>query len=127
MNNKSTPSIPPAVMPYNMLIGKILQRHREQIGKNQSEIAEVAGLTQSAYSRIESGQSSLTLAHLHAITDALGIKPDEVLKETDQIAGKLLSQNVSVPFDKPENSDDTKAALLIGLGILLLILAATNR
>jgi transcriptional regulator with XRE-family HTH domain len=127
MNTKSTTLIPSAVMPYNTLIGKILQRHREHIGKNQSEVAEVAGLTQSAYSRIESGQSPLTLPHLHAISYALGIKPDEVLKEADQIAGKLVSQNVSVPFDKPENSDDTKAALLIGLGILLLILAATSK
>ena len=110
-----------------MLIGKILQRHREHIGKNQSEIAEVARLTQSAYSRIESGQSPLTLAHLHAISNALGIKPDEVLKEADQITGKLVSQNVSVPFDKPENGDNTKAALLIGLGVLLLILAANNK
>lgn len=123
----STLLIPSAVMPYNTLIGKILQRHRENIGKNQSEVAEVAGLTQSAYSRIESGQSPLTLAHLHAISNALEIKPDEVLKEADQIAGKLVSQNVTVPFEKPENGDNTKAALLIGLGVLLMILAATNK
>lgn len=112
-----------AVMPYNMLIGKVLQRHRELIGKSQSEIAEIAGLTQSAYSRIESGQTALTLSSLRVIAGALGLSADKVVNEVDLLAERLKLQGVSVPVEKPENSDNAKAALLIGLGILLMILA----
>lgn len=123
MNIKSIHSLPMAVMPYNMLIGKILQRRRELIGKSQSEIAETAGLTQSAYSRIESGQTALTLSSLHVIAGALGLSSDKVVNEVDLLAERLKLQGVLVPVEKPENSDNTKAALLIGLGILLMILA----
>lgn len=127
MTKMSTPQIPAAVVPYNVLVGKILQRHRESLGKSQSEIAAMAGLTQSAYSRIECGQTVLTIPHLHVIANALGHKPDEIMKEVDQVAEALVSQHVTVPLERPENGDNTKAALLIGLGVLLMIWAATNK
>lgn len=123
MKTKSIPPLARAVMPYNMLIGKILQRHRELLGKSQSEIAEAATLTQSAYSRIESGQTALTISNLRVIAGALGSTSDAVIKEADMLAKQLESQGVSVPPEKPENGDNAKAALLIGLGILLMLLA----
>jgi transcriptional regulator with XRE-family HTH domain len=113
-------------MPYNVLLGKILQRQREVIGKSQSEIAEATGFTQSAYSRIESGQTVLTISSLRTIAETLALKADEVIKEADRLAKELESQGVSVPVEKPESSDNAKAGLLIGLGILLILLA-TNK
>lgn len=126
MNIKSIRSTPAGVMPYNVLLGKILQRQREVIGKSQSEIAEATGFTQSAYSRIESGQTVLTISSLRTIAETLALKADEVIKEADRLAKELESQGVSVPVEKPESSDNAKAGLLIGLGILLILLA-TNK
>lgn len=127
MSNTSTPQLPTAVMPYNVLVGKILQRHRETSGISQSEVAAAAGLTQSAYSRIESGQTALTISHLHVIANALGKKPDEIMREVEDVSERLVSQHVSVPFEKPENNDNAKAALFLGLGVLLVILAAASK
>jgi transcriptional regulator with XRE-family HTH domain len=126
MKSKSTPSMPAAVLPYNMLVGKILQKRRELIEKNQSEIAEASELTQSAYSRIESGQTAITISNLRVICRALGLSADAVIKEADGLAKQLESQGVSVPLEKPEDGDNLKAALLIGLGVLLLIFAASR-
>lgn len=125
--HKSTPLFPDAVLPYNVLVGKVLQRHRELLGLNQTEFAAAAGMKQSAYSRIETGQTALTLSQLHAIAGALGVKPEEIMKEVGYAETKLRARKVDVPLEKPEDGEAVKAALLIGLGVLVLVWAATNK
>ena len=125
--NTSTPLIPEAVLPYNVLIGKVLQRHREHLGRNQSEVAIAANMTQSAYSRIETGQTALTLPHLHAIASALGMAPEAIMKEVSDTEKRLQAQKVEVPLEKPVDGDAVKAALLVGLGVLLMIWAASSK
>jgi len=49
MQNMSTPKMPAAVMPYNALVGQVLQRRREALGKSQGEVAQAIGLTQSSF------------------------------------------------------------------------------
>lgn len=123
MTNKSRASLHNAVMPYNVLVGKVVQQRRESSGKSQTEVALAAGMTQSAYSRIELGQTALSVSHLRSIARALNFKADAVIAEADRIAAQLEIQGVKVPDEKPENGDAAKSALLIGLGILLAVLA----
>lgn len=124
--SKSTPFIPEAVLPYNVLVGKVLQRHRERMGRNQTELAGAAGMKQSAYSRIETGQTALTLSQLHAIAGALSLKPEDIMKEVGDTENTLRSRKVDVPLEKPDDGEAVKAALLIGLGVLVMIWAATK-
>lgn len=125
MQNMSTPKMPTAVMPYNALVGQVIQRHREILGKNQGEVAQALGLTQSAYSRVESGQTALTVSHLRSLTKTLGTTPESILSEADSLAKQLVAKGVQVPNEKPtDNDNEVKAAFLIGLGILLALLAS---
>lgn len=120
----STPQMPPAVLPFNALVGQVLQRRREHSGKSQGEAALALGLSQSAYSRVESGQTALTVSHLRALAQFLGTTSENIMAEADVVAKQLVQQGVQVPNEKPADNDDTaKAALLIGLGVLLAILA----
>lgn len=124
MQIMSIPKMPAAVMPYNALVGQVIQRHREILGKNQGEVAQALGLTQSAYSRVESGQTALTVSHLRSLASTLRTTPDSILFETDFLAKQLVKKGVQVPNEKPtDNDQEMKAAFLIGLGILLVILA----
>jgi transcriptional regulator with XRE-family HTH domain len=123
MQKKSTTSLPNAIIPYNVLVGKVIQQRRERSGKSQTEVAVGAGLTQSAYSRIELGQTALSVSHLRSIARTLNFKADAVIAEADRIAVQLEIQGVKVPDEKPDDGDMAKSALLIGLGILLAVLA----
>lgn len=125
MQNMSTPKLPAAVLPYNALIGHVLQKRRESLGKSQGEVAQALGLTQSAFSRIESGQTALTVSHLRSLANTLGDTPENILAETDNLAKQLVKKGVQVPNDKPADNDEAaKAAFFIGLGILLALLAS---
>lgn len=121
----STLKMPTAVMPYNALVGQILQRHREALGKSQGEVAQAIGLTQSAFSRVESGQTALTVSHLRSLSATLGTTAEKILSDADSLAKQLQAKGVQVPNEKPvDNDNEVKAALLIGLGVLLAILAS---
>ena len=64
----------------------------------------------------------MTLAQLRAVAERLGLSPNDVLREADDLATRLRAQGVEVKDDR----NITEAAILIGLGILLAILAASK-
>jgi transcriptional regulator with XRE-family HTH domain len=105
-----------------MLMGKVIERHRAAAGITQAAMAQVLGITQSAYSRLEKGASAMNLAQLRVVSTHLGQSPGEVTREADQLAGRLKSQGVEVKDDK----GIPPAAILVGLGILLALLAASK-
>ena len=112
----------PPVVPYPVLVGQIIQARRNQMGLHQNQIANAIGLSRSAYSRIESGDTSMTLSQLRPVARALGLAPSQLLTEADNYARRLEANGVSIPDVKAVNP----AALLIGLGLLTALVAATS-
>jgi transcriptional regulator with XRE-family HTH domain len=90
------------------------------MGLHQSQIADAIGLSRSAYSRIESGDTSMTLSQLRPVARVLGLAPSQLLTEADHYAAQLEVSGVSIPDMKAVNP----AAILIGLGLLAALLAA---
>ena len=113
MHNKSSVA-PQAIVTYPALVGKLLAQRRDQIGLKQGELAGTLGLSQSAYSRLESGESVLNLAQLRNVCAQLGVTPAQVLQAADQYESLLRRQGVEVVAEKPINP----AAIAIGLGLL---------
>lgn len=113
MQQKSTPAQKPIVT-YPSLVGKLLAQRREQIGIKQGELAAALGMSQSAYSRWESGESVLNLAQLRNVCAQLGVAPAQVLQAADQYESLLHRQGVEVVAEKPINP----AAIAVGLGLL---------
>lgn len=107
------------VVPYNTLVGKSIEKLRTQAGLTQADLSAALELGQSAYSKLESGQTAMTLAQLRLIASKLKCEPHEILKSADALALQLESSGVEVPAKKDEN----KAALLIGLGLLLALMS----
>lgn len=104
---------------HSALLGQILARKREELGLHQIKLAETLGISQPAYSRIEQGGTSITVAQLSLIANKLGIPPGRILDEVDVQIGYLQQQDVVVTADK----DVPKAELLLALGLLAASLA----
>ena len=62
-----------------------LKRRRISIGITQKQISEFLNVTQSQYSKIESGESDPT-KHLNKLSKILDCKPDEIF------SGKILNE-----------------------------------
>jgi transcriptional regulator with XRE-family HTH domain len=102
------------VVPYSALIGQVLQRRRSGMGFHQVAIASGLGISQSAYSRLESGETVLSLSQLWIVAGMLRTTGANILAEADQVAFYLQQQGVQITEEKKDNS----AAVLIGLGLL---------
>lgn len=60
-------------------VGANLRSHREALGLSQEKFAAVVGVHFSYISRIERGQSNISLDTLAKIADAAGLHPLELL------------------------------------------------
>lgn len=60
-------------------IGHKIKKLRELKNLTQSHLAERLGVTQSAYSKLELGESEITYSKLEKIADILEMKPEEVI------------------------------------------------
>ncbi|WP_291084526.1 helix-turn-helix transcriptional regulator [Hydrogenophaga sp.] len=121
MQEKSIPPQKPLVT-YPALVGKILAQQREARGIKQGDLAATLGLSQSAYSRLESGDSVLNLSQLRNAATQLGLQPGQVLQWADQYEARLRQQGVDVISEKPDNP----AAIAIGLGLLAALLMSAR-
>lgn len=63
----------------NALIGKKLQTLRKERGFSQEQIADKLHISQSAYARIESGESHSWANHIQKICETYEITPEELV------------------------------------------------
>ena len=111
---------PAAKIPYTTLLAQLLQHYRQQRGLQQSDVAAALGILQPAYSRIEKGDTSITVTQLRIIARTLNMRPSRILDDADRWTQTLRAQGVTVTDEK----EVPQAALLVGLGILAAALLA---
>jgi transcriptional regulator with XRE-family HTH domain len=121
MNRSATP-IPKPKMPYAALIGRIVEHRRTQLRIRQEQIAQALGISQSAYSRLEKGQSAMSVTQLRIVASQLNTTPPDILDQTERYATQLRAQNVEVTDEKP----DSNGGVLIALAILAALIAAAS-
>lgn len=114
------PVLPQGVVPYNTLVGKAIEATRSKAGVTQATMAAALQIGQSAYSKLESGQAAMTLVQLRLIAIQLNCDPHKIIKSADELAKQLETSGVDVPARKDDNN---KAALLVGLGLLLALMS----
>ncbi len=64
----------------SMRIGWLLRTERQQKRWNQTVVAKKVGITQSSYSRFETGELEVTVYELSQVCDALGVDPIAILR-----------------------------------------------
>ena len=74
------------------VLGAVLVEMRTMAGMKQVRLAEKVGVGPSTWSRIEKGESGLSIDQLKAAADALGNTPWDILEAADA-AGKCISDH----------------------------------
>lgn len=118
----STPHIPTPEVPYAALVGQVIKQARVEQGRQQGDIANLLGLSQSAYSRLENGDSMFSVWQLRQCAELLKMKPSELLHRVELHEVQLERQGVPIVEAKKTNP----AAALMGIALLLALLAAVR-
>jgi len=85
---------------YPALVGNVIARLRKEMGLGQAEFAAMVGLGQSTWSRVEKGQSALTIELLARAAEALGLQPHELLAIVDGARDSLAEQGIGTLLDR---------------------------
>lgn len=75
--------VPWAVSTYPAMVGAVLAARRRELRLRQSSIASSVGLNVSTWSRIENGETALTIEQLAVAAEALGLPPSVLLRAVD--------------------------------------------
>ncbi|MDO9398421.1 MAG: helix-turn-helix transcriptional regulator [Herbiconiux sp.] len=62
------------IMPSAMALGNTLRAARREAGLSQAQLAELAGVSERTLRDIERGRSSVSLAAVLAVANALGLR-----------------------------------------------------
>lgn len=65
----------------NLIVGNKLKRLRKQRGLTQVQMADLLAISQSAYARIENGESQSWAGYIKKICEIFEILPEELIKE----------------------------------------------
>lgn len=118
----SSDNLKPATT-YPAIVGRILVNLRKAAGIGQDELAESVGITQSTLSRVERGESALTVDQLARAAKRLGGKASNILEMADNAVEELNDQGINVQYERVHNGIDT-GLVLIGAAALGALIAA---
>lgn len=80
---------------YPAVVGAFLAASRKEKGLSQSDLAEAVGLTVSTWSRIESGESALTIEQLAQAAQTLNLEPSALLRAVEDKIAELSSKGIT--------------------------------
>ncbi len=80
------------------LIGQKIKKLRELKNFTQSHMATEMGITQSAYSKIEQGETEITYAKMSKIADVLGISPEDIAAFNEQMIFNVMHNQTGNGF-----------------------------
>jgi transcriptional regulator with XRE-family HTH domain len=76
---------------YAAILGRVVRLHREMQGKSLDVIAKDLGFKSvSGWSRIETGDVTMNVNQLRAVSRCLGVKPASLVQAADDLADGLL-------------------------------------
>jgi len=101
----------------------VIEHHRTQRKVQQEQIATSLGITQSAYSKLEKGQSAISVMQLNTVAAGLQMQSATILQGAERYAAHLRQQGVEITNEK---QDSSAAGLLIALGLLAALIAAAG-
>lgn len=119
----STTNFRPATT-YPAVVGYVLAWHRDHAGLTQQELARQMSMSPSTWSRIERGESALTMDQLAAVAQVLEVEPSRVLQDADNVVAQLAKRGVQVERRRVPDAIGAGLALLAGAALVSLVAAA---
>ena len=107
---------------YSAILGQILKELRKNKGMDQADIAKEMGMNRSSWSRIESGNTMVTIQQLQKAGDVFGMEANAILLKADIVAKTMKDKGYTVHYDSPKEvqakSSGTQGLALIGAAAL---------
>lgn len=107
---------------YPDVLGAVLRHLRKTNGLEQQPVSEAAGVTQSTWSRIERGDTAITVDQLARAASCLNTKPEKILILVDQSVKAIQKQGVKVEV-KRKTEGISPGLILIGVAALAALIA----
>lgn len=95
-------STPMVAVSYPAVVGAILLAKRKEIGLSQAEMADAVGLNVSTWSRVENGDSAMTIEQLASAASALNVLPSSVLKATEVKLEELKTKGIATGANRAD-------------------------
>jgi transcriptional regulator with XRE-family HTH domain len=73
-----------------LLIGQKIKKLRELKNFTQSHVAEGIGLTQSAYSKMEHGETEVSYSKLEKVAGVLGMRPEDIISFNESMVFNVM-------------------------------------
>lgn len=109
---------------YPAVVGHVLFEGRKQRNMEQADVGSALGLSQSSWSRIERGDSALSVEQLAKVAKLFGEPPSQILRQADEIADALKAMNVAVMPERPDKTTNTAFAFVCGAVLAFLVAKA---
>lgn len=112
---------------FPAVVGLVLAARRKAKPMTQAEMAEATQVTTSTWSRIETGETALTVEQLALAAEALGTRPSEILRAAEEIRIVLGQRRVQTLIKRSEWDASAPGAgvLLTGSSLMKQFDAAT--
>lgn len=79
-------------------LGQKIKKLRELKNFTQSHIASELGITQSAYSKMEQGETEVSYSKLSKIAEVLGMAPEEIMTFNEQMIFNVMHNQTGNGF-----------------------------
>lgn len=79
---------------FPAVLGTVIANLRKEMDIGQSELALKLGITASTLSRIENGESAMTIDQLYVASEAFGVKPHQLLAAAEEVEEGLQKTGV---------------------------------
>ncbi len=112
-------NMPNVMTTYPAVVGAFLSIRRKELGLSQTQLATAVGLTVSTWSRIENGESALTIEQLAQAAQALGLTPGSLLQTIDTAITELHEKGIGTNVERASVQEISAAGSipLIGAGL----------
>ncbi len=106
------------------IVGRVLIHERDKHGLHQSQLAAMVGVTQSTWSRIERGESALTVDQLALAASALRIMPEEIIRRSSVVQAYVRQRGICVEPTRNSSANNTKLVLIDAVALSDFVVAA---
>lgn len=93
---------PSVVVSYPAIVGAILLAKRKELSLSQAEMASAVGVNVSTWSRVENGDSALTIEQLASAAEALKVRPSSILEAAESKREELKTKGIETGANRAD-------------------------
>lgn len=106
---------------YNAIVGAVLRQYRERLGSEQQDISSALGITRSSYSRLETGQTALSLSQLCQLAPLFKIRPSTFVSQVEHASQNMALGGVDIRHERKPTVDGGLTNILMGAALAALV------